>query len=745
MQTSLAKYKPLYLKYRPQSLGELVGQTSVAKTLTNAIDNNRLTHAYLFTGPRGTGKTSSARILAKSLNCQNGPTANPCGKCTNCEEIKEGNSTAVFELDAASNNSVDDARVLIERAPLVAVGGRFKFYIIDECHMLTKEAFNALLKTIEEPPANVVFVLATTEEHKVPQTIISRCQKLMFRLVGAEELSQYLAKIAKLEGLEMEPETLALIARRSGGSLRDALSLLDQAGLLAEPGKPVTVNDLLSLLGAVHEDVLLEISKHLLDKQASLVLAALHKLLSEGREPAVIAQELSIHFLNLTKAACLSAASQLNEAELSSPLNSLIVGSASYITSLCEQAKAWDNADLAQIVERLDRLESTCRRTTQPATHLEMGLLSICHRHEIGMVRQLQERLESIEARLTGDAYIPPAAPQQAVAPTPRTAPASQPIQQAPIQPAPAPAPQVQPIQPAQAPQIPQVQQIPQAQQIPPAAPIVQAPIAQAPTTQVPVVQSTIEQSQAAATPVTPISEAQESQPQVAPPPAVLSQAAEEPSDSQIESSDEPAEVSSVREPAPDNLDLDYTWDQILEYLDSHHKPTHSLLSLHACCLGLTSKDITVGLFSDNLQKLVENKVSHIKAAAEAILARPIVVKIKVVSKEATKPPQSKSAARQMASLQSAPPSNPSSLGSPPQAALSGPGPNNNAPKKTEEITSRQSFNRAPVAGTTGGASNQSSPGANYSGLKGPNSTTDSGTIKEAYKLFDGPGSRFIS
>lgn len=701
METSLAKYKPLYLKYRPQSLGELVGQASVAKTLTNAIDNNRLTHAYLFTGPRGTGKTSSARILAKSLNCQNGPTATPCGTCTNCEEIKEGSSTAVFELDAASNNSVDDARVLIERAPLVAVGGRFKFYIIDECHMLTKEAFNALLKTIEEPPANVVFVLATTEEHKVPQTIISRCQKLMFRLVSAEELTLYLEKIAKLEGLEIEPETLALIARRSGGSLRDALSLLDQTGLLAEPGKPVTVNDLLSLLGAVHEDVLLEISKHLLDKKADLVLAALHKLLSEGREPAVIAQELSIHFLNLTKASCLSGAAQLNEQELSSPLNSLIVGSTKYVQALCEQAKAWDNADLAQIVERLDRLESTCRRTTQPATHLEMGLLSICHRHEIGMVRQLHERLESIEARLSGDTYIP-----QAISPTISQPQATVPAPQAPSPQVSAPLPVPQAKAPAQDTPAPQTQVVEPAprQSVQPKVEIAQQP--------------TIEPTQ---------------------PIAAIPQ-------TQIEVADE--EVTSVREPASDSLDLDYTWDQILEYLESHHKPTHSLLSLHACCLALTSKDITVGLFSDNLQKLVENKVSHIKAAAEAILTRPVAVKIKVVSKESAKPAKTQTASRQVTSLQASAPPSAGQLGSSPQALVpnsnggNGSGPSygaNIVSKTTNEISARPRYDQP--SGTTGGA-NQAPA---YSGIKGPNATTDSGTIKEAYKLFDGPGSRFIT
>ncbi|HNH75248.1 MAG TPA: DNA polymerase III subunit gamma/tau, partial [Candidatus Obscuribacter sp.] len=231
-------YLPLYLRHRPQTLTQLVGQRSVVKTLTNAIDNDRIAHAYLFTGPRGTGKTSSARILAKSLNCEKGPTAEPCMVCPMCVEIKQGISPAVLEIDAASNNSVDDARVLIERAPLVAQGGRFKLYIIDECHMLTKEAFNALLKTIEEPPPKVIFVLATTEEHKVPPTIISRCQRLMFRLVNHEDLTKHLRNVADQEDIHIEDSALELIARRSGGGLRDAMGLLDQASLLATKEKP---------------------------------------------------------------------------------------------------------------------------------------------------------------------------------------------------------------------------------------------------------------------------------------------------------------------------------------------------------------------------------------------------------------------------------------------------------------------------------------------------------------------------
>ncbi|MBI2812447.1 MAG: DNA polymerase III subunit gamma/tau, partial [Candidatus Melainabacteria bacterium] len=331
-------YQPLYLKYRPQSLADLVGQKSVAQTLSNAIEHNRISHAYLFTGPRGTGKTSSARILAKSLNCEAGPTPTPCLVCSSCIEIKAGNSPSVFELDAASNNSVDDARSLIERAPLVAQGGRYKLYIIDECHMLTKEAFNALLKTIEEPPPMVVFILATTEEHKVPPTIISRCQRLMFKLVNQKDLTAHLRHISTLEEINIHDEALDLIARRSGGGLRDALGLLDQASLLSTKEKPVGVNDLLVLLGAVHEDVLLQISAAVQNRDGQAVLSAANTLLMEGREPAVLVLELAKHFLNLMKSSYVNETGTLT----ADNLTSLVLGSPSYLQAIVGQAKNFD-------------------------------------------------------------------------------------------------------------------------------------------------------------------------------------------------------------------------------------------------------------------------------------------------------------------------------------------------------------------------------------------------------------------
>lgn len=391
-----AKFQPLYLKHRPQTLGELVGQESVVRTLTNAIENDRIAHAYLFTGPRGTGKTSSARILAKSINCQKGLTTEPCLTCASCTSIRDSSSPSVFELDAASNNSVDDARTLIERAPLVAQGGRKKIYIIDECHMLTKEAFNALLKTIEEPPPNVVFVLATTEEQKVPPTIVSRCQRLMFRLVTQKALSKHLRDVSTKESIEITDDAVELVARRAAGGLRDALGLLDQASLLARPGEPVSQSDLLVLLGALDEDVLMSVSKAVLERDGKSVIDSLNNLLSQGREPVLITVELAKHFLNLAKASYLNSSDGGKDASA----GSYILGSPAYIAALTEQAKQFERAELSQIVTELEKLEQTLKKSTLSSLTLEMGLLSICHRHEIASVNSLSERLMKLEAQI---------------------------------------------------------------------------------------------------------------------------------------------------------------------------------------------------------------------------------------------------------------------------------------------------------------------------------------------------------
>ena len=245
-----AAYQPLHHKYRPQRFDQLVGQEAIAATLGNALRSGRIAPAYLFSGPRGTGKTSSARILARSLNCLSSdyPTPEPCGSCELCTSIANGNALDVIEIDAASNTGVDNIRELIERSRFAPVQARWKVYVVDECHMLSTAAFNALLKTLEEPPPRVVFVLATTDPQRVLPTILSRCQRFDYRRIPLDALEQHLSWIAQEESIQITPEALHVVAQRAQGGLRDAESLLDQLSLLPGPVEPTAVWE---LLGAV--------------------------------------------------------------------------------------------------------------------------------------------------------------------------------------------------------------------------------------------------------------------------------------------------------------------------------------------------------------------------------------------------------------------------------------------------------------------------------------------------------------
>ncbi|MFN9661030.1 MAG: DNA polymerase III subunit gamma/tau, partial [Cyanobacteriota bacterium] len=282
-------YPPLHHKYRPQRLAELVGQEAIASTLGNALRRGRIAPAYLFSGPRGTGKTSSARILARSLNClaSEGPTPEPCGHCELCTSIAAGNALDVIEIDAASNTGVDNIRELIERARFAPVQARWKVYVVDECHMLSTAAFNALLKTLEEPPPRVVFVLATTDPQRVLPTILSRCQRFDFRRIPLEALEQHLAWIAGREEIAITPEALRLVAQRAQGGLRDAESLLDQLSLLPPPIEAAAVWE---LLGAVPEEELLALARALAGGDPLAVVEDCRQLLERGREPNAVLQ-----------------------------------------------------------------------------------------------------------------------------------------------------------------------------------------------------------------------------------------------------------------------------------------------------------------------------------------------------------------------------------------------------------------------------------------------------------------------
>jgi DNA polymerase-3 subunit gamma/tau len=285
-------YQPLHHKYRPQRFDQLVGQEAIAVTLGNALRTGRIAPAYLFSGPRGTGKTSSARILARSLNCvaTEGPTPEPCGRCELCTSIAAGTALDVIEIDAASNTGVDNIRELIERSRFAPVQARWKVYVIDECHMLSTAAFNALLKTLEEPPPRVVFVLATTDPQRVLPTILSRCQRFDFRRIPLEALEAHLGWIAQQEEIGITEAALHVVAQRAQGGLRDAESLLDQLSLLTAPIEATAVWE---LLGAVPEEELLALAEAMADGEPLAVVEASRGLLERGREPSAVLQGLA--------------------------------------------------------------------------------------------------------------------------------------------------------------------------------------------------------------------------------------------------------------------------------------------------------------------------------------------------------------------------------------------------------------------------------------------------------------------
>ncbi|NJN76015.1 MAG: DNA polymerase III subunit gamma/tau, partial [Synechococcaceae cyanobacterium RL_1_2] len=357
-------YEPLHHKYRPQRFSELVGQEAIATTLTNALNSDRIAPAYLFNGPRGTGKTSSARILAKSLNCLNSdrPTPDPCGQCEVCEMIARGSALDVIEIDAASNTGVDNIRELIEKSQFAPVQCRYKVYVIDECHMLSTAAFNALLKTLEEPPPRVIFVLATTDPQKVLPTIISRCQRFDYRRIPLTSMVEHLTYIAQQEAIAIEQEAITLVAQISQGGLRDAESLLDQLSLLSGE---VTIDRVWDLVGAVPEQDLLYLLQVIAQDQPETVIEQCRHLMDRGREPLIILQNLASFYVYL-----LLAKTAPDRPELA-PLTS------NTWQQLCTEAKHWSQELILRSQEHLKKSEVQIKNTTQPRLWLEITVLGL--------------------------------------------------------------------------------------------------------------------------------------------------------------------------------------------------------------------------------------------------------------------------------------------------------------------------------------------------------------------------------
>jgi DNA polymerase-3 subunit gamma/tau len=388
-------YEPLHHKYRPQTFAELVGQEAIAQTLTSAILQERIAPAYLFTGPRGTGKTSSARIFAKSLNCIStvAPTPTPCGKCNVCQEIARGSTLDVIEIDAASNTGVDNIRDLIERSQFSPVQCRYKVYVIDEVHMLSTQAFNALLKTLEEPPDRVVFVLATTDPQRVLPTIISRCQKFDFRRIPLDSMIAHLHKIAKLENINIASDAVQMIAQLAQGGLRDAESLLDQLSLF--PGQ-VTVEKVWDLVGAVPENDLMELLQAIKNDNPTALIDMTRHLMDRGREPLIVLQSLASFYRDL-----LIASSAPKRSDL------VALTSATW-EKLCNFARDWDAELILAGQKHLQTHEVQIKNTTQPRLWLEVTLLGLLP----SAIRTQQQSVAEPAKNITSSQIHPPQPPQ---------------------------------------------------------------------------------------------------------------------------------------------------------------------------------------------------------------------------------------------------------------------------------------------------------------------------------------------
>jgi DNA polymerase-3 subunit gamma/tau len=393
------KYQVIARKFRPQVFEDVVGQKPIVQTLQNAIQMDRIGHAYLFSGPRGVGKTTTARILAKGLNCEKGPTITPDNTCASCQEISSGKSIDVFEIDAASNTGVDNIRELRESAKYAAARSRYKIFIIDEVHMLSTSAFNALLKILEEPPPHVVFIMATTERHKLPATILSRCQQFIFRTISPVEIQAHLRQIAAREGVKIDDRALSYIVKASEGSMRDAQSLLDQ--IISFSGQQVVDEDVRDVLGFIPSEILDRTLDALAARDSKALLENVGIVIDQGLNVQQYVREFIGRVRDLLV--------------LKLGLEEKILGSPEEKRALTSRAAAFSEQDLIRFFDMLLRLENELRWTSQVRFHLEVGFIKLA---KIGFVRDIEDVLREVKGGSPTAAPVAAAPVRTPAAPT---------------------------------------------------------------------------------------------------------------------------------------------------------------------------------------------------------------------------------------------------------------------------------------------------------------------------------------
>ena len=375
-------YLALYRKYRPATFEEVIGQDHVVKTLVNQIKTDKISHAYLFTGSRGTGKTSVAKIFARAVNCTNSKNGSPCGKCDACKAL-EGTSLDVLEIDAASNNGVDEIRDLREKVKYPPVVGKYKVYIIDEVHMLTINAFNALLKTLEEPPSHTIFILATTEVHKLPATILSRCIRFDFKLVSLEELTKHLKAVLDKEGIKYEETAVNVIARAGEGSVRDMLSLADRCVSFA--GENLTYEKVVEVLGVTKIDSLVQMADNILDKKIGDALVQIDEIIASGTRPLVFANDLIAYFRDL-----------LLVNTLGEKAKEIVVVKDDVFAKMKKQAIQEHYAEIIGAIENLSEVEQELRYSAKPRIVLETAIIkTITKTSLIRKVEDLENKIKN--------------------------------------------------------------------------------------------------------------------------------------------------------------------------------------------------------------------------------------------------------------------------------------------------------------------------------------------------------------